>query len=490
MAAVVWDAEEWGKLHFGTCRFRDQRRKQRLVKLAIQMCQRPDGSTPEQAETWADLKATYRLFDTEEVTPEEILRPHRTLVRASCRPGDVKLIVSDTTELSYGQRSAASGLGLTSRGQTRGLVAHTALMVDPHGGHVDGIAAQKLFSRAPQKRRQDGQEPFKNTVRRSPDRESVVWSEVIEDAGPPPEGVKYLHVCDRGADDFEIFQRTINQHCGFVIRAAKLNRGVWTTIEKPPSLIEKPPSLIEKPPSLIEKPQPLSAVLETFPVRGEQVVDVPAQRGKPGRCATVSLRWGAIHMPLPRVLTPWLKERAVVEPLSLNVVEAVEQLPPEGVAPLRWVLYTTEPVTTLAEAQTIIEYYKKRWTIEDFHKAWKTGCQVEGRQYETAARLSRVATVQAVVAVRLLQMRTAAKETPNVAAETMAPKRWVQMLRVVRKLPADKPLTIRDFVRHLAGLGGFLMRKGDGEPGWITLWRGHEKLQLMLRGADASKRCG
>ncbi len=71
-----------------------------------------------------------------------------------------------------------------------------------------------------------------------------------------------------------------------------------------------------------------------------------------------------------------------------------------------------------------------------------------------------------------------------------APQAWLAILKQVRRVPADKELTIRDFVRHLGGLGGHLGRKGDGEPGWITLWRGHEKLCLLLRGARAAKKCG
>jgi hypothetical protein len=36
----------------------------------------------------------------------------------------------------------------------------------------------------------------------------------------------------------------------------------------------------------------------------------------------------------------------------------------------------------------------------------------------------------------------------------------------------------------LGGLGGHLGRKRDGHPGWITLWRGLEKLLLILRGME------
>ena len=62
----------------------------------------------------------------------------------------------------------------------------------------------------------------------------------------------------------------------------------------------------------------------------------------------------------------------------------------------------------------------------------------------------------------------------------------------MRRKAASHVMTIREFMRELAGLGGHLGRKGDGEPGWITIWRGLEKLLLILRGADAERRrkCG
>ena len=57
-----------------------------------------------------------------------------------------------------------------------------------------------------------------------------------------------------------------------------------------------------------------------------------------------------------------------------------------------------------------------------------------------------------------------------------------------------KLTTVRNFFRHLAGLAGlagFLMRKRDGNPGWITLWRGLDKLLLAIRGFVAiNQKCG
>ena len=93
--------------------------------------------------------------------------------------------------------------------------------------------------------------------------------------------------------------------------------------------------------------------------------------------------------------------------------------------------------------------------------------------------------------MRLMQLKTAAQETPDRPAVEVAPQQWVKLVQIARKKPVDLSMTIRDFIRAVAGLGGHLGRKRDGEPGWITLWRGFEKLMLIARGADAQrKKCG
>jgi hypothetical protein len=174
----------------------------------------------------------------------------------------------------------------------------------------------------------------------------------------------------------------------------------------------------------------------------------------------------------------------------LWVVELRETQPPVGVKALRWVLYTFEDVTTAADAGRVIAWYERRPTIEDYHKALKTGCHVEQRYYETANRLVRVTGMLSVLAVRLLQLKTAAQETPERPAVEVAPAQWVELVQVVRKKPVNPKLTIRQFLRAVAGLGSHLGRKCEGEPGWITLWRGFERLMLLARGADAQRRCG
>jgi hypothetical protein len=466
MAAIIWEAQAWAEREFGECELGDRRRNHRLKKLAVQVAARPDGSTPAQTETWADLKAAYRLFDTDDVSFQAIVQPHCRHTREDCRPGDVKLILNDTTELDFTSRKHATGLGPIGNGGGRGFFVHSGLMVDATSGRIDGMAGQEIFYRCVTHRKKRA----KNTRRRSPDRESAVWGRLIDRIAAPPPGVTWIHVCDRGADDYEVFLRAIHNHCGFVIRAARLNRKVQT---------------------LDGRNLSLAAFLGELPTHGQRSVAVKATPKQPARTARVTLRFGELLMPRPTVITPWIREHDLQEPLRLRVVELREDAPPAGCQAVRWVLYTTEPAGDVAPADRVVGFYERRPTIEDYHKCYKTGCGVETRQYETAARLERVAGLLSVAAVRLMQMRTAARETPDRPAGEVAPQAWIDMLRAVRKIPALRQLTIRDFVRQLAGLGGHMLRKCDGEPGWITLWRGYEKLQLLLRGAQALRRkCG
>ena len=475
MTTVILEPGEWATQNFGKCDLGDKRRTDRLMHLAVQMAARPDGSTPEQTETWGDCKAAYRLFNEEDVTFSGIIASHCELTRQSCEPGTVKLIINDTTEIDYGGRRHVKGLGPVGNGSGRGFFLHTAMMLDAGDGRIEGLAGQKIFYRKPPSKTKWS----KLARRTSATRESVVWGQVIDAVGPPPAGVKWLHVCDRGADDLEVYFRARQQSCGWVIRGSKLNRKVISSDGRLVALRD---------------------LLDETPVCDTKEVAVPATPKSAARTAVVELRFCPIALPRPKVLTPWLREYYANQvcpraPLPMFAVQLREVAPPKGVTPLHWVLNTSERVTSVKEAFAIVDYYERRPVVEDYHKGLKTGCRVEKRYYENAERLERVTGVISIVAMRLLQMRTAARETPNRPAREVAPARWIKMVQKLRKSkanrPADPEMTIYEFLRAVAGLGGHLGRKGDGEPGWITLWKGFNKLLLIVRGAELEReKCG
>ncbi|MGD9858048.1 MAG: IS4 family transposase [Planctomycetaceae bacterium] len=459
MGYVTVNISEWAMENFGTCELGDVRRTRRAVRVAQQMAEHPDGSTPDQRERWKDLKAAYRLFDCEDATFAALAQPHWRRTRSLAR--GVVLLIGDTTELNLSLWRDVAGLGPTGNGDTQGFFLHNSLMVDAASGDIVGLAGQELFYREPQP---EDDNTYRQTQRR---RESEVWGRVIDLVGPPADAVQYIHVFDRGADNLDVFGHLLQQRCDWVIRAAQLHRTVWTNDERRMSL---------------------QAALDEQPVLGTYELEVRAAQGQPQRTARLEVRAAQITIRKPKRVTPFLKQVGF-EQLSQWVVEAREIDAPAGAEPLHWVLWTSLPIASFEAAWLVLEYYERRWTIEEVHKAMKTGCRLEQRQYAAAHRLEAVAGLTSVLAVRLVLLKTLARAQPDLPAEHVVPKPWLMMLRALRKQPNIQ--TIRDFFRHLAGLGGFLMRKRDGEPGWITLWRGLDKLLLALRGYNALQRkCG
>lgn len=465
MAIVTLDVEAWAEQQFGVCELGDRRRTRRLVKFAAQAAEKPDASTPRQAEAWADLKAAYRLWDQAEVTFDAITAPHQALTHTQLSDG-VWLILNDTTELNFGYLRDIEGIGRVGSEQGRGFFLHTALAVRASNSEMAGVAAQEIYTRPLHKVKR-----VSSYVRKKKQqRETDVWGRVIDRVGPPPEGVRFLHVCDRGADNFDVYCHLVTQKAGWVIRAAQLQRRVHDAQGRARKLDE---------------------VISRAPCLGTYELAVSANQKQPARTARLEVRAAPLSMPRPKTGVSRYSRETGLQTIGMWAVEAREvSLVPAGVEPLRWVLLTSENVAAFHQAWKIIEYYEQRPLIEEYHKCLKTGCQVETRQYRAAHRLEAAIGLIAVLAVRLLQLKQAARSEPDRPAHELVPRRWVDGLKRVLRRP--RPVhTVREFFRALASLGGFLGRKCDGEPGWQTTWRGLDTLLQCLRGLDnATRKCG
>lgn len=121
----------------------------------------------------------------------------------------------------------------------------------------------------------------------------------------------------------------------------------------------------------------------------------------------------------------------------------------------------------------------------------KSGCGIEQLQLEAAARLERALAICCIVAWRLLWLTYQARQTPNrPCTEILARHEWQALVCTVQgtPVPPTEPPSLHEAVRMIAQLGGFLARKGDGEPGVKTIWRGLIRLNdiaatwLLVRG--------
>lgn len=450
----------WANEMFGKCELNDQRRTKRLVQVAEQVVQNPSASFPDQIENWGDLKAAYRLFDCEHVTFENVAAGHWQHTR-NLATGRT-LVVCDTTELDFGKNREIAGVGPTGNGSGQGFLLHNAMMVDADSQAILGIAGQTIHYR-PQKRIPKKESRSQRLKR---DRESQVWGNVIDAIGPPADSVQYVYVCDRGADNFEAFCHLREQNSDFVVRAKARNRKLLTTDGDEITLGE---------------------LLEHLTEKGQYELQLRARPDQAARTAQIEVSSGRALMPVPRHKSPWIRSLDP-EPVAVNVVHIREVNAGDDVTPVEWVLYTSVPVSTFAQVWSIIEYYEMRWLIEEYHKALKSGTGVLSRQLKTAGRLEAMVGLMSVVAVRLLQMKTLAHTEPTRPARTVVPPLWLKMLKAVRKKrQRAHDLTIYEFYREVAKLGGFLGRKSDGEPGWITVWRGWEKLNNFVKGVQIAR---
>ena len=297
---------------------------------------------------------------------------------------------------------------------------------------------------------------------------------MIDDIGKPAEDTEYVYVCDRGADNFEVFCHLRQQNSDWVIRAKAKNRKLLTVEGEEITL---------------------GGLLEQMTVLGHYDLKLRTRPDQAARTARIEVSTGQAVMPVPRHKSAWIR-KLDPQPIAVNVVRVREVDAPEGVTPIEWVLYTSFPVETFEQVWEVIEIYELRWLVEEYHKALKTGTRVTSRQLKTAGRLEAMVGLMSVVSVRLLQLKTMANTDPDQPARKVVPLLWLQMLKAVRKkLKRVHDLTVYEFYREVAKLGGFIGRKSDGEPGWITTWRGWEKLNNFVRGAQLaqelqSNKCG
>ncbi len=447
---VLSAAHAWAEKTFRSAKLGDQRRTERLVNSAAKIAAHPEKSFTE-IFNWNDLRGFYRLCDQKEATMQAVMEPHWQQTRQAMSAQPLVLILHDTTELDFTEHRALSGAGPIGDGRGQGFLQHNSLAIVPQPRQVLGLAYQQLRVRIPAPLGE------RTPKRKQRDRESEMWFEGIRAAGPAPEGCCWVDVGDRGCDIYEAMVAALQVQHHFLFRLTQ-NREVFTTPAHDQSVL-------------------LKDYAKSLPSQGSDVVEIPGRGGRAARTATVQLAAAPVWVPAPRE-TPNRASQPVVEAWVIRVWEAD---PPSGCEPLEWMLLCSLPTTTLEELKERRDWYACRWMVEVFHNIEKNGCSEEARRFETAERMETCLAILSLVAVRVFQLRCALENQPNEPAAQVASKAEIEVVCRFFKLKI-RNLTVRDFVRNVAKLGGFLARKSDGEPGVQTLWRGYQRLQDLLLG--------
>ena len=415
------------------------------------LAEHPEESVPRASGSASESQSIYRFWSNKRVKPEQILASHRGSVVERANREAVVLAIQDTTELNFSSLKRTSGLGFINQSQQQGLKVHTCFAVSGKGEPL-GLLHQHTWTRTERRGKRE-QRRKKATI----DKESQRWLDTLTAAERGiEESVCLVHVGDREADIYDLFTQPRGRNAHLLIRAEH-NRKVQHELGY------------------------LIPTIEQAPVLGEQTIELERNPERPARRATLTLRAMQVTMEAPRHHpTP------VCPSVTLNVVLVEEATPPTEGNPIRWLLLTTLAIDTFEQAWQCVEWYSLRWRIERFHFTLKSGCRIEALQLETAQRLIKALATYSIVAWRLMWLTYHARMSPQESCTSILhPSEWTLLRRKFEpKNRSKRPPTIRQAVRWIAQLGGFLARTGDGEPGVKTLWRGLSVLHHWLEGAQ------
>jgi hypothetical protein len=438
---ATWAEEEFGEADLG-----DVRRNARLVQLASVLGAQPSASLPDATDDPATLKAAYRFFDNDYVRADAMLESHVRSTTRRMQAVPLVLAVQDTTYLDWTDHPATQGLGPLAAPSHQGLLAHTTLALRQERVPL-GLLAQQVWAGDKAVRRQQD-----HKQRPIDDKESQKWLRSLEAviaAHKDCPDTQFVSVGDREADVYDLFLVARPAGVDLLIRAAQDRKAD-------------------------HEEKNLWAAMATAPIAATVTIHIGARAGVVARDASLTVRWRQVTLRPPNS-----RDKENLPNVTVWAVWAIETTPPAGVAAVEWLLLTTVPITSSADALERLEWYAARWGIEVWHKVLKSGCRIEDRQLETADRLKRCLTLYSVIAWRILYATMLARAAPNIPCTVLLDDdEWQGLYCRIHRVafaPA-KPPTLRQAVRWIAQLGGFLGRKRDGEPGVTVVWKGFQHL--------------
>jgi hypothetical protein len=448
----------------------DPRRVARAQGVLERMAAAPDASLPDAMVTTAELEGAYRLFNNDHVSFERLFDAHAQGTAERARGASVVLAIHDTTHCMFPHADPRE-VGYLNTGKP-GFPLHLTLLVDTGEWRRPlGLVHAEIHprSRAPRRRGTNHRVPSHKTAKQA-DKEFTRWHRGISiaEARLVGAGTQVIHVADRESDSYELMATCLAEGQRFIFRA-RTNRNAVHEGEAIPVR-----DLIDGAAIVLEREVPLSRRLTETAPRARRL-HPPRER----RVARLCFSQTAATFRRPHIAS-----RHLPKTINVNVLHVFEPDPPAGETAVDWLLYTTEPLATRAQLETIVDYYRCRWQIEELNKALKTGCVVQRRQLESLDAITTMLALSLPIAVELLALRTLANADATAPAALVLKPHEIAALRhmsTARKLPTTP--TVQDALWCIAGLGGHI--KNNGPAGWQVLQRGMAKFVAFAEGWGA-----
>jgi hypothetical protein len=400
LAREDWCGGEMGGVDLG-----DRRRTRRAVNILAARWQNPQASFYGSFSDWTPAKGAYGLIehDGAEISLGSLLSGHQQATQQRMAAEAVVLLAQDTTGLNYSGLRQTTGLGPLGEAKGRGLWLHSLLAVRPDGVPLGVLDAQcwgrELVALT-------GKERGRN-AKSIDEKESYRWIQMYQQAAAAARRMpqtQLVVMADREGDLYELHQ---------------------AAPDGPPNLHTLVRAQHDR--NLVSH-QKLWAHMAALPCAQRRTVEVPRRPGQPARTAQVEVRWDRVEIAAPAVgcKKGW-------PPVGVWVVWVHEPDPPAGIEPLDWTLLSDLPIVDADAAWQRVEWYCRRWIIEEWHRVLKSGCGVEQREFKTAEHLQRVLAFDLIVAWRVLACVKLGRAMPQLPATVLYTPEELEVLRAASK---------------------------------------------------------
>jgi hypothetical protein len=403
-----------------------------------------------------------RFLGHDKVTAERIIESWGESTVAAV-DGRHVLAIQDTSEIHFNTTSRRRrGLGEIGKGNNHGVLLHPLLAVDADDGSCLGLLSGQIWTRK-------GRRTTPHDERELSDKESQRWTSSVVAARPLLTNAAMVTVLgDRESDIFAFYAASAEQHFHVVARSMHDRK-------------------------LADK-SGLYEASDAMPVVDRRTIQLPARTPRPARPAHLELRFGAAEFARPQ--SRFL--RHLPESLPLAVVDVREVNAGPGIEPLHWRLITSHEIASVEDAWRIVDWYKRRWIIEQFFRVLKTqGLKLEDSQVGTADRLVKlvaIAAKAAVITIQLLQARDGGRQITSVAFNgdeinalaALNKQLEAKSKRLKNPYPPDSLAWAAWIIGRLGGWDGYPSSK---PPGPITFKNGLEYFHAVAAGWTLRDMC-
>jgi hypothetical protein len=469
----TWVVDELARADLG-----DERLNHRFRILLDGMSQKPSLKFPAIFNGRADVNSSYEFLNNDKVDEAELLAPHRhaTVRRIAAYP--VVLLPQDTTELDLTRaQERMEGAGPLNSASRLGFFNHVMLALTPEGLPL-GVVHTEIWARDPEAFAKDAKQKREERKTKSiEEKESLRWLEGYRQActlaAEVPE-TTLICISDSEGDIYECLLegQTLaaqgKRPADWIIRACHGDR----RLQEPVAVAAEAPA------TKLRDRVAATAVLTEITVevsRRASKWDDERKRKQPRSARTAKLTVQAARVELR---APYRPEDRKLADVALNVVLVREIDPPPGEAAIEWLLLTNRPIGTVEEVLEVINYYCRRWNIEIYFRILKSGCKVEESQLEKASRFRPYLGLCLIVAWRVMYVMMLGRGCPELPCDAVFDdEEWRAVYAVVKNEPPPKaPPSLGAMVVLIAMLGGYMNRKGDGEPGPKAMWVGMQRM--------------